>query len=348
MWILDSCTRGGMVEFWEKGRGGRHLVQPAPPSFLLRLPDSHRFCDLLAGLESRYSVEECEIRTIRGVFPGYRVMAGKDVAARIEEQTHYAAEIYDADVRPDLRLMAEAGISPCGGEGESRFSPDISPDLSTVEISADGNPFRRDTLPPLEVTVDGRRERLGGDEGTILSDLSGILSSADPDVVLFPHADLWVPRIVARARSLGIDTALSRSGKFRRLPGKSYWSYGRTEFRAGALIPDGRLLVDTAGSFHYREGGLAGILLGSRLSCLPPNLVARFSSGTLISSYEVYEAKRRGIAVPWRKADAECARRLPALRAADRGGMIFQPVPGIYPRVHGIDFTSLYPSLIVR
>jgi len=51
-------------------------------------------------------------------------------------------------------------------------------------------------------------------------------------------------------------------------------------------------------SFTYREGGLKGILLASRLSGLAPNLTARFTPGTLISSYEVYEALRRGVAVP--------------------------------------------------
>jgi DNA polymerase, archaea type len=35
-------------------------------------------------------------------------------------------------------------------------------------------------------------------------------------------------------------------------------------------------------------------------------------------------------------------------RAADKGGMIFQPEPGVYEMVHQIDFTSLYPSIIVK
>ena len=40
-------------------------------------------------------------------------------------------------------------------------------------------------------------------------------------------------------------------------------------------------------------------------------------------------------------------RRFADLKAADRGGMMFQPVPGLYEEVHEIDFTSLYPSIIV-
>jgi hypothetical protein len=36
------------------------------------------------------------------------------------------------------------------------------------------------------------------------------------------------------------------------------------------------------------------------------------------------------------------------LKAADKGGMIFQPELGVYEKVHQIDFTSLYPSIIVK
>ncbi|MDD1669965.1 MAG: type B DNA-directed DNA polymerase, partial [Methanomicrobiales archaeon] len=81
---------------------------------------------------------------------------------------------------------------------------------------------------------------------------------------------------------------------------------------------------------------------------LPPNLTSRFTPGTLISSYEVYEALRRGIAVPFRKRDPEVARGSSELAACDKGGMIFQPHPGVYPDVHELDFTSLYPAVIVK
>lgn len=348
MWILDTCARNGQVEIWEKGRNGRHLTFPALPSFLMHLPDPHAHGDLLEGLESRFPVEESQIRTVYGILEGYRVHAGNEVAALVEKQTHYEAQIFNADLRPDQCWMAEQGLIPCSGEGGSRFSPDIVCDLCSMEISVGDNPFSSSPVTSLSLMVDGRPVRLEGSEQSILSDLGGLVTSVDPDVILFPQADVWVPRLVGAARGHGIETGLSRTGRFRRLSAKSYWSYGRTEFRVGALIPDGRLLVDTRQSFHFREGGLPGILLGARLSCLPPNLTGRFTSGTLISSYEVYEALRQGIAVPWRKGDPEAVRKFATLKAADRGGMMFQPLPGIHERVHEIDFTSLYPSLIVR
>jgi len=102
----------------------------------------------------------------------------------------------------------------------------------------------------------------------------------------------------------------------------------RSNHKDRAMIPEGHVLIDTAKSFVYTEGGLKGILMASRLSGLSPNLTSRFTPGTLISSYEVYEALRRGVAVPFRKRDAEAIRNISEMKASDKGGMIFQPEPG--------------------
>ncbi len=120
------------------------------------------------------------------------------------------------------------------------------------------------------------------------------------------------------------------------------------EHKESALIPDGRILIDTEQSFVYQEGGLDGVLMAARISGLSPNLASRFTPGTLISSYEVYEAVKRGLAVPFRKSDPELVRRVTTLQGADRGGMMFQPVPGIYENIEELDFTSMYPAIIVQ
>jgi DNA polymerase I len=119
---------------------------------------------------------------------------------------------------------------------------------------------------------------------------------------------------------------------------RSYWSYGKVNHKEGALIPEGRVLIDTARSFVYQESGLKGVVLASRLTGLSPNLTSRFTPGTLISSYEVYEALRRGVAVLFRKRDAEGFRNISELKACDKGGMIFQAEPGIYENIQ--DYTD--------
>ena len=346
MWILDSSSRSPVRTWGCRGEGSRIL--PAIPSFLLHLPDPHGHRDLLEGLAGRYQVEECRFSTVYGPLDGYRVAAGREVAERIEGQTHCAADLYNVDIRLDQRAMAEAGLVPCSYPGESRFALDFPVPLSVAELEALGNPYRGGPLPRIEVRSEGRREVLEGTEQVLLDDLFTLIGGLDPDVILMPCADIWIPRIVGRARELGVEQNISRSGRFRPLAGKSYWSYGRVYHKDPALIPEGRVLIDTERSFVYREGGLPGVLMASRLSGLPPNLAARFTPGTLISSYEVYEALRRGIAVPFRKKDPEVARGSSELAACDKGGMIFQPVPGVYADVHEIDFTSLYPAIIVK
>jgi DNA polymerase I len=346
MWIFDSYYKG-CVELWGKERGLSRASIAYPQSFYLHLKDPHSHQEMLEALESRFRAEECSFRTIFGSFEGYRVYAGREVAEKIEVQTNYAAQLYNVDVRQDQRYMAEHDIFPCGDRDESRFSPDFDVPLTRLDLQVIGDPMKLKEISCVEVQS-GRKRKFEGPERRVISDLLEFIRSHDPDMILLPFADTWVPLIVKRAKRYGLDPIISRSGWFKKMASKSYWSYGQVKHKGGALIPEGRVLVDTAKSFVYRESGLKGVLLASRLTGLSPNLTSRFTPGTLISSYEVYEALRRGIAVPFRKRDVEGLRNICELKASDKGGMIFQPEPGVYERVHQIDFTSLYPSIIVK
>ena len=200
-----------------------------------------------------------------------------------------------------------------------------------------------------EIDVKGAcEERLTGETKTVLAELFGLVGSLNPDVILMPDADTWMPKIRNLAQQYDLAMPFSRNGKYRQMDSRWYWSYGRMEHKESALIPDGHILIDTEQSFVYRESGLEGVLMAARLAGLSPNLAARFTPGTLISSDETYEAVRMGIAVPFRKSDPEQVRKLYDLQAADRGGMMFQPVPGTFENVEEIDFTSMYPSIIVQ
>jgi DNA polymerase I len=352
MWIFDSYYKG-TVELWGRENGPIKVSLPFPNSFYMHLTDPPAYREMLAALESLYRVEECDFKTIFGPLEGYRIFAGRKVAEKIEIQPRYSAQLYNVDIRHDQCYLAEHDLFPCGESDESRFSPDFPIPLTRLEVEvkavgAGGDPLR----PGAEISsiqiCRGRKRSLNGSERTVIADLMELVRSYNPDLVLFPYADNWVPAIVRKAERYGLEPAFSRSGWFKSMASKSYWSYGRANHKEGALIPEGRVLIDTARSFVYREGGLKGVLMASRLSGLSPNLTSRFTPGTLISSYEVFEALRRGMAVPFRKSDAESARKITDLKACDRGGMMFQPQPGVYEQVHQIDFTSLYPSIIVK
>jgi DNA polymerase I len=346
MWIFDSYYRG-FVELWGRENGLTRTSAAYPPSFYMHLNDPPAHLEMIEGLESRYRVEDCSFRTIFGTFQGHRVFAGRKVAEKIEIQTRYEAELYNVDVRQDQRYMAEHDIFPCGERDESRFSPDFEVSLTSLEIHVDGDPFMPGEISCVQI-INGRTRRLEGPERTVISDLLEHIKSHDPDLILCPHADTWIPLIAVKAKRYGLQPSISRTGFFKQMASRSYWSYGKVNHKGGAMIPEGRVLIDTAKSFVYAESGLKGVMMASRLSGLSPNLTSRFTPGTLISSYEVFEALRRGVAVPFRKRDAESVRSISELKACDKGGMIFQPEPGVYEKVHQIDFTSLYPSIIVK
>ncbi|NPV63645.1 MAG: type B DNA-directed DNA polymerase [Methanotrichaceae archaeon] len=343
MWIFDSYYKG-CVELWGRERGLARASIPYPPSFYMHLKDPPAHREMIEALESRYRAEESSFRTIFGVFEGHRVYAGRQVAEKIERQTRFEVELYNVDIRQDQRYMAEHDLFPCGDRDESRFSPDFEVPLSTMELQVQGDPYQTQEI----TCIDAGRRHLHGPERQVLDDLLELVRSHDPDMVLMPFADTWIPLIVRKAKRYGLEPTISRGGRFKQMSSKSYWSYGQVKHKDGALIPEGRVLIDTAKSFVYAESGLKGVLLAARLTGLSPNLTSRFTPGTLISSYEVFEALRRGIAVPFRKRDVEAVRNICELRACDKGGMIFQPEPGVYERVHQIDFTSLYPSIIVK
>ena len=109
----------------------------------------------------------------------------------------------------------------------------------------------------------------------------------------------------------------------------THWSYGKVQPQGWSPDPRGPGIIG-----HRQELRVHWRRTEWRSNGLPPNLTSRFTPGTLISSYEVYEALRRGVAVPFRKQDAEGIRNISDLRASDKGGMIFQPEPGVYKAIY--------------
>jgi DNA polymerase I len=346
MWIIDSAYRDGGVDLWTKDGTVSKVHYDYKPPFFVHFHDPTAHHEMIDALAGRYGAEECTIRTIFGDLPGYSVYAGRDVAVAIEEQARFDVQLFNVDVRRDQRFMAENGLFCCGAVNDSRYALEFVHDLNIIEININDNPALSSVCSDVEV-ICGHTKRLTGQAQDVLADLFSLVQSHNPDVILMPEADTWMPRIKKEAQRHGLVMPFSRNGRYRQMDARSYWSYGRVEHKESALIPDGRILIDTEQSFVYQEGGLLGVLMAARLSGLPPNLASRFTPGTLISSYEVYEAVKRGIAVPFRKSDPEMIRHISRLQAADRGGMMFQPVPGIYENVEEIDFTSMYPSIIV-
>ncbi len=352
MWVFDAVHRDG-ISLWVKGKkkgaGVSCTNHPFIPSFSFTLPEDRESSNLIAGLEDHFSIEETKIKTINESFSGYRIEAPRQVADIIEKETNYQSKLYNVDIRGEQRFFAERNTVPCCSDINERFSVTTDFPLSVITLKIPQSFFDK---KPINKLFFKQNETEAGDitgtEPEVLSSLFALIGELNPDVILMPSADLWLPEILNRAKRYDLEDSFSRNGKYRRIMGHSYWSYGKVEYRGAAYVPDGRIVIDTAQSFTYREGGLPGVLLCSRLAGLSPNYVSRFTPGTLISGYEVYEAVRRGLAIPYRKDEPEKERLYCDIRTSDRGGMMFKPVANIYENVYQIDFTSMYPSIIVN
>lgn len=266
--------------------------------------------------------------------------------------------LYNVDLRIGQRYMLPRGLFPFGlaeydGEMrmlESRFCIDyplaplrqmhLSMGTDSLFCPSVEDPIR--TLKVDEVTLEGREEDM-------LRELQERVCAVDPDLIFMERGDsAGLGHIYQRAATLGlVDFDLGREAGLREKEGKSYHSYGQTIYRPAAKMLRGRLHVDTS-SFMYREGGVSGIMDLARVCGIPFQDLARVTPGTAISSMQIDQALRTGHLVAWKKNRAEDFKTARQLIRSDRGGMIFQPVVGIHQGVTELDFSSLYPSIIVQ
>lgn len=86
----------------------------------------------------------------------------------------------------------------------------------------------------------------------------------------------------------------------------------------------------------------------SRLSYIPLSLMNNITIGRILSTIEALYARDRKYLIYKTHGRSERWRTLRELLVNDRGGVVYQPKPGLYWSVCQIDFKSLYPSIIVK
>ncbi len=178
-----------------------------------------------------------------------------------------------------------------------------------------------------------------------------LLERYDPDVLISTYGDNYIlPRLIELAQHYGIPLPLNRDAHMRvqRKSASSYFSYGRVVFRNEQHTLHGRWHLDAQNAFLANDYGIDGILEIARLSGLPPQIVARVSTGTGISAMQVATALRRGVLVPWQKRQPEDLKSGNDLLAADKGGLVYTPIAGLHEHVAELDFTAMYPSIMVH
>ncbi len=116
----------------------------------------------------------------------------------------------------------------------------------------------------------------------------------------------------------------------------------------GKVLSGHRIPVRVDGTVLRREG-LPGLVEWARLGRLPLDAVSNARGiGDVLTSMEAEVALRRRMLHRRGWGRAEAPRRLDQLLRADRAGHILTPEPGVLFGVHQLDFSSLYPSIIVK
>jgi len=326
--VVDAFVSRGEARLWLRGLdGGVEVLRRGFEDYFLVEGSALGF---LASLwDQGFSVGEVERRLIGGktaillrVSHGSRRLLLK--ALRVVEGAGFTS--YDSDVNVVQKLFAGLGIVALRPyrrsgwlfmEGEDRVEP-----LPLVTVGLDLH-VRGGFLSKAVVRGSGGERVFEGSESRVFEGLDAVLRELDPDVVA-----VNMPVKELRKLAIGIRR---RHGWFR---------LGRGE---GVL--EGRIFVERG----LLDGiGLAGLEERCRATGLSPTLAGMTSYGRLIDARQVYLLLRRGYAVPKARHRNVHVRTMLELHRGDRGGLIYQPVTGIYGNVAELDFESMFPNLIVR
>lgn len=191
-----------------------------------------------------------------------------------------------------------------------------------------------------------------GEEGEKLLQLAKIVKKLDPDIILTAGGDSHLfPYLIRRAIINNVldKLILSRdnvSPVSKSMHGRTFFSYGRTFYRAPTNRLYGRIHIDEHNTFILSECGLEGLIEIARTCRVPLHKAARSSIGSSMSALQFYQAIKDGILIPRNKSIPEAFKSAYELLVGDRGGFIYEPKVGIHDSVGEVDFASMYPSLM--
>jgi DNA polymerase elongation subunit (family B) len=193
-----------------------------------------------------------------------------------------------------------------------------------------------------------------GDEREKLLHFVQEVKNWDPDFILTRGGDQHLfPYLARRAAVNDVldEFILSREdvpvvAKQRR--GRTFFSYGRTFYRAPMRRLYGRVHVDENNTFILNECGIDGLIEIARTCRVPLHRASRSSIGSSMSSLQFYQAMKSDVLIPRNKSIPEAFKTAYELLVADRGGFVYEPKVGIHDHVGEVDFASMYPSLMMN
>jgi len=192
-----------------------------------------------------------------------------------------------------------------------------------------------------------------GDEKDKILKIVEAVKEKDPDLIFTHGGDSFIfPYLAYRAFVNGVLNrfVLSRENiplKAKKHRGRAFFSYGRVYHKAPMRRLYGRVHIDVDNTFMYTACGLEGLIEVSRTCRVPLQRAARASIGSIMSSLQLYTAWKNDILIPWKKREPESFKSAWDLLVADRGGFVFEPKLGFHTDIVGVDFTSMFPMLML-
>ena len=216
-------------------------------------------------------------------------------------------------------------------EGLSKIHQKFDPD---VVFSFGGNTFdwsyliKRANLTKTKLSV-------GRDDGPARQSLYGHFSltgRANVDLLDFSGDlyDVKIKTVENVARFLGVEASNPAIDE------TEYYSHWTGNDRS-ALV--GQMKAQAASVFNVGEDALDFTLQLSNLSTLPPDQVLAAAVGFRVDSYLMMEAHKLGELIPAR----EELNIIPY-----KGAIVLEPSVGLHDRVAVLDFSAMYPSLMVK
>jgi DNA polymerase, archaea type len=236
----------------------------------------------------------------------------------------------------------------------------VIPHLRVMKLSADISkkgklPNFNDALSKIRFEQEGTQVTIDAvGESEKLLQLAQAVKEHDPDVVLTAGGDSYLfPYLIHRAAVNNIldRFVLSRDPApfvSKAVGGKTFFSYGRTFYRASTVRLFGRVHIDECNTFSLNECGFDGLFEIARICRMPLHTSSRASIGSSMSSMQFYQAIKDDVLIPRNKNIPEAFKSAYELLVGDRGGFVYEPCVGIHDDVGEVDFVSMYPSLMVK
>ena len=285
----------------------------------------------------RYQVHNCDLRGDRAYFFAHDIFPLALVEVKTDKtglQYNLLDSVASTDYPvPPLRIM--------------KLKVEIA---SKTKIA---NP--KDPIGTILLSQNDREIQIdSGDEAGKLCQLVKAVQELDPDFLVTQGGDAQLfPYLTERAtvnHVLGSFT-LSRDAEApssKASAGKTFFSYGRTFYRAGPVRLFGRIHIDETNTFVLSEAGFDGLIEIARTCRVPLHTAARNSIGSSMSSLQFYQAIKDDVLIPRNKSIPEAFKSAYDLLVGDRGGFVYEPIVGAHDFVGEVDFSSMYPSLMAN